>query len=291
MSSPLSHVSPMVTMMSDPCKHAIYQIFYNEQTRAENDAGFLGLDNSINPRPDWREYWPIREYLLNHELSDDRFYGFLSPKFFLKTGLTSADVHKFLDGSDHDIVTFSPCFDLSVIQPNVFQQAEGCHKGIYPILIEMFQRFDPALDVEEMVTSSLSSVFCNYFVAKKAVWDVWLSHCEKIFMECEENLTDLAVKLNGPVEYFASTLPAKVFIIERVIAYLMARHQRWRVKTFNPMQLPFASSQLATFKKELLVMDSLKIAYTQSGHKEYISLYIEHRANLVNRLNAGFRRR
>jgi hypothetical protein len=215
----------------------------------------------------------------------------LSPKFFLKTGLTSADVHKFLDGSDHDIVTFSPCFDLSVIQPNVFQQAEGCHKGIYPILIEMFQRFDPALDVEEMVTSSLSSVFCNYFVAKKAVWDVWLSHCEKIFMECEENLTDLAVKLNGPVEYFASTLPAKVFIIERVIAYLMARHQRWRVKTFNPMQLPFASSQLATFKKELLVMDSLKIAYTQSGHKEYISLYIEHRANLVNRLNAGFRRR
>ena len=42
----------------------IHQIYYSEQTRAELDPGFLPLDNSANERPDWREYWPIRRFLL-----------------------------------------------------------------------------------------------------------------------------------------------------------------------------------------------------------------------------------
>ena len=37
-----------------------YQIYYSEQTRDALDPGFLPLDNLANPRPDWREYWPIR---------------------------------------------------------------------------------------------------------------------------------------------------------------------------------------------------------------------------------------
>lgn len=61
-------------------KAYIHQIFYSEETRKSLDAGFIPLDNS-NQRPDWCEYWPIRNFLINAPLDSDGFYGFLSPKF------------------------------------------------------------------------------------------------------------------------------------------------------------------------------------------------------------------
>ena len=42
----------------------LHQIFYDEKTRGEVGAGFLPLDNCTNERPDWREYWPMRNFLM-----------------------------------------------------------------------------------------------------------------------------------------------------------------------------------------------------------------------------------
>ena len=39
------------------------------------------LDNLRNERPDWREYWPIRRFLLEGTPDPDAFYGFFSPRF------------------------------------------------------------------------------------------------------------------------------------------------------------------------------------------------------------------
>src|SRR5882672_7607341 len=66
----------------------IYQILNHYTSRQELDPGFRVLDNSTNERPDWFEYWPIRRFLLNEALDEDAFYGFLSPKFKLKTSLS-----------------------------------------------------------------------------------------------------------------------------------------------------------------------------------------------------------
>ena len=67
----------------------IHQIFYNAYTEKSLDQGFIPLDNSDNVRPDWREYWPIRKYLINNELNENDLYGFFSPKFKEKTGLSA----------------------------------------------------------------------------------------------------------------------------------------------------------------------------------------------------------
>ena len=42
----------------------IFQIYYNDLTKKSNDNGFIQLDNSLNSRKDWSEYWPIRNYFL-----------------------------------------------------------------------------------------------------------------------------------------------------------------------------------------------------------------------------------
>ena len=78
----------------------LYQIYYSEQSRAQLDPGFLPLDNSANERPDWREYWPIRRFLLDNPLDPQTYYGFFSPKFREKTGLDAAAVQRFIEQQD-----------------------------------------------------------------------------------------------------------------------------------------------------------------------------------------------
>ena len=74
----------------------VFQILNHYTSRQELDQGFGVLDNSANERPDWFEYWPIRRYLKSEALDENAFYGFLSPKFRLKTNLTSAGVREFV---------------------------------------------------------------------------------------------------------------------------------------------------------------------------------------------------
>jgi len=52
----------------------IYQILNHYTSRQGLDPGFKVLDNSLNERPDWFEYWPIRNFLLNEALDEDAFY-------------------------------------------------------------------------------------------------------------------------------------------------------------------------------------------------------------------------
>jgi hypothetical protein len=87
----------------------IYQIFYSDESRRALDPGFIPLDNT-GQRPDWREYWPMRRYLLGRQLEEDAWYGFLSPKFRDKTKLTSEDVCAYIarQQDDIEVVTFSP---------------------------------------------------------------------------------------------------------------------------------------------------------------------------------------
>src|SRR5476651_1635003 len=98
----------------------IYQIAYGKHE--ELDPGFRVLDNSSNERPDWFEYWPIRNFLLGKPLEEDCFYGFLSPKFKEKTNLSAAAVHEFVsrEGSTADVILLSPSLHLTAYHLNVF---------------------------------------------------------------------------------------------------------------------------------------------------------------------------
>ena len=91
-------------------KNKIFQIYYSEATQLQNDPGFIPLDNLGNERPDWREYWPIRNYLLNNQLDKDTHYGFLSPKFEAKTTLNAQKVVEFIGNDESDVILFSPLF-------------------------------------------------------------------------------------------------------------------------------------------------------------------------------------
>lgn len=267
-------------------EHQIYQIYYNDQTKAQNDLGFRGLNNLQNARPDWSEYWPIRDFLLRTELREDCYYAFFSPKFKEKTGLNAKEVFNFLDHSNQDIVAFSPYFDQSAIFLNLFEQGAANHPNIWPCFENSFNLVNPAIETSTLVMTSKNTIFCNYFAAKKHVWIEWLTECEKIFAVAEDGKSELAKLLNDSVNHSGAHNPAKVFVTERMISYLLATKNKWSARFFNPMSLPVSPAPISKYMDELVKLDALKIAFRETGFQEYIDTFASLRADLINHIQS-----
>lgn len=283
----------------------IYQIYYSADSRAKLDPGFIPLDNLANERPDWREYWPIRRFLLARALEADTFYGFFSAKFGLKTGLDAARVHGLVDrhGTDADVVAFSPFFHHAALFLNVIEQAVTCH-GFPDTFRQCAALIAPQFTPEKSVMTSLDTIYSNFFVARREFWGEWLRQAERLFELAEDGSTPLGQALNAIVPYVLSKtnvgnpqrqgaaaqtlqsvpgVPAKVFVIERLASLLLWSNPRWRVRSVNPESLSPASST----SPDLLVLDALKIAYTRSGAEPYLETFLKLRPGMVPRHLAG----
>jgi hypothetical protein len=145
-----------------PQQAFIHQIFYDERTRAQLDPGFLPLDNTANLRPDWSEYWPIRQFFLANRFLRDAGYGFLSPKFGAKTGLAAADVHRFIAEEEADVFLFSPWIDQSAVMLNVFEQTAVHGRGVPALCAQVLAQLAPGIDAMRLVMDSRQVVFCNF---------------------------------------------------------------------------------------------------------------------------------
>ena len=264
----------------------IYQIYYSERTKRENDPGFLGLDNLANPRPDWSEYWPIRNFLLDTRLAEDDYYGFFSPKFKEKTNLDAGAVHEFVKrhAGDTDVMLFSPFYDLGAFTLNMFEQGAAQHKGAAAALRGSVALVAPTVDLATLVMDSRNIVFCNYLVAKPAVWRVWLAACELIFQVAEENRTELAAELNAGTNHGDGGAPNKVFVIERIASLLLSTQHSWKVQVYDPALLQCSSAPISKYPRELLQLDALKMASATLGYPQYLSVFSKVRQSIVERL-------
>jgi hypothetical protein len=258
----------------------LYMTAYSQETLAQVRGGFLVLDNLQNPRPDWMEYWPIRNYLLSNKLDSECRYGFFSPKFTSKTGLTYAGAIDFIAGCDEnvDVVTFSPQPDMGALFLNVFEQGETFDPGFKTIAQELFDNIGLEVDLNAIIMDSRHIVFSNFFVADRKFWLEWLGICEKIFDICETAGTKLAKDLCTETSY-GSGVQRKVFVIERV-ASLMLVSSKWKVRPYDTFKCAWSGTPLNTLKNEATICDALKIAYNELKHDEYKSAFAELRRKL-----------
>jgi len=258
--------------MSSP---QIFQIFYDVETHKSLDPDFLPLDNLENSRPDWREYWPIRNFLLNNSLDENSFYGFFSPKFKEKTGLSAKECLIFIDqqASDLDVITFSPLFDIGAWFQNTFLQAISQHPNARESIDGALKLINPKFNVDEIVMHSGNIIYCNFFVAKPKFWREWLTTCELIWAEAESGLSSVAQGLNSMAENHDSPAAVKTFVIERIASLMLCTNSAWKIKTFNPFGLPFSDAPIASEVAALIQMDALKMAYLQQQRPEYLELF------------------
>jgi hypothetical protein len=262
------------------CSAAIYQIFYSDETRAALDPGFLQLDNSANVRPDWREYHPIRAFLLNVPLDEQRFYGFLSPKFGQKGCVDSAGVHAFCEAHpDVDAVLFSPFIDLQAFFLNSFLQGEYFHPGLVEASTAFFSSIGYDVDLQSAVMDYRRSVFCNYFAAKPRFWRAWLDINERLYQAAEQGGAAAGLLTARTDHDGHEDVEFKIFIQERTADLLLATQPHWKAVAYphsRPSALPLFSDDAAL----VFQADALKGAFLDTGNRQHLD---EYRALLAQR--------
>lgn len=255
-------------------KVMLFSIAWSPETIVQSDPDIAILDNSANQRPDWREYWPMRQYLLQTPLAPDTFYGFLSPKFASKTGLSGADVIRFMQvHPEADVFTFSPQADMGAFFLNVFIQGETFDPGFLDVCQELLTHIGHPVNLKALVMDSRQVVFSNFIVARPTFWYAWLALCEQIFALTEANDSPLATLVNTPTTY-PGQVPRKVFIIERIASLLLASGQ-WRCVPYSTFQCAWSALPTAQFRNEAIASDALKLAYNETRHSDFISAYAE----------------
>jgi len=251
-----------------PALH-VYQIHY--ASRQDLDPGFGVLDNSANERPDWFEYWPIRRYLQSAALDEDAFYGFLSPKFRLKTNLTSAGLREFVDAAGPaDVFLFSPSIQNSAYFLNVFEHGEAEHPGLMGTATRLFERIGRPGTLEHLVSDSNNTVHSNYFIAKPRFWRAWLAVTEALYAIAEAPDDPLGKELRAPTSYRGQTnVQMKIFIMERIATWIISTDRSFIARVRDPFVARSRSYKLPV----AIICDALKIAYLAEGRAQYKEVF------------------
>jgi hypothetical protein len=258
----------------------IFQIWYDEATRAGLDPAFEPLDNSGNERPDWFEYWPIRGYLRRHELEADAYYGFLSPKFGDKTGVSGAQAKAFVAGAaPADVISFSPWPDQACLYASVFEQGENFHPGLVDVSQDFFDAIGLGVDVRDLVMDVRSTVYSNYFVATGAFWRRWGEILEHCVAHAEDPASPLYARLNAVTLYHRMgnaepvQVQMKIFLLERIVSTLLATMDGLRVANHDPFNVPLSEPKMIPLGNDLIALDALKQAYLRTRERHYLSCF------------------
>lgn len=252
----------------------LYHIAYSQKTLENVAPGYLVLNNLDSPHNDWREYWPMRSFLLHENLEEDCFYGFFSPRFQEKTGLFYAQVVDFINSSPAgtDVVTFSPQPDMGAFFLNVFEQNEVFDPGFMAASNAFFDAIGMPLPLAGMIMDSRQIVFSNYFVARPAFWRIWLDLNEKLRAICEGPDSSLKQSLTHATNY-TDAVQRKVFLMERIVSLMLTINPAWKVRAYNTFACAWSASKLGINKQDAVISDALKIAMKEQGHPQYLSAF------------------
>ena len=258
-----------------------------------NDApmpgGYKRLEKPQNEHDDWHGYRQIRGFLSaglaaglqNNGLDETAYYGFFSAQFAEKTGLSYAQVLKFIRNAkpDTDVILFSPQPDMGAFFLNIFEQEELFRPGIIAASEAFLARVGLSLKIPALLMDSRQIVFNNYFVARPAFWRTWLEINEALFAICEGQATPLQQDLVF-VGTEPGSVPRKVFLMEAIASLLLTLNPTWRVAAYNTFDCEWSASRLSQFKLEAVLSDALKIAMREQGFSDYADAFNQIRNRL-----------
>ena len=264
---------------------AIYQIFYDEESKSKIDAKFIGLDNTKNERPDWFEFWPIRNFLNTHSLNENTWYGFLSPNFSSKTIYATEYIFELLNNFNDqvDVALFSHSWDQLAYYLNPFEHGEAWHPGLMDATQKFVNYCNLEIDLKTLVTYSMNSVFSNYIIAKPVFWRKWLLIANKFYEYADSDFSGLnqLTTSYGSQEHEVSM---KTFIQER-LSTLVLSQSSFRVVTPNTSNLSPPNSIIFKVNEDtrflLQTLELLKKNYCNTGDQDYLNMFYKIRNSIT----------
>ena len=252
----------------------LFEIAYSIETLNNIGKGFLVLDNLRNERPDWFEYWPIRNFLLKETLDEDAFYGFFSPRHREKLGLSANQIMEFVlhQSRETDVVIFSPQPDMGAFFINTFEQADCFDADMMATYENVLHAAGIKISIKDLVMDSRHVVFSNYLVARPSFWRMWLSVNEVLFSLAENSQDAVGFQLRVPTNYPGAP-HRKVFLQERTASFILRMDKRWKSVRYDAFKTAWSASVLNKYPTEAVISDALKIAFNETGDDEYIKAY------------------
>jgi hypothetical protein len=271
----------------------IYQIFYDDVTKASLDSGFMPLDNRNPQVKGWYEFWPMLNFLNNQKLNEGDWYGFLSPKFGSKTGIDSKEIMEIIEQNDgrSDVLLLSPEWDQISYFINVFEQGEMYHSGLRPLSQKFLDSIGVEINLDKVVMDASNSVFSNYVIAKKEYWCEWKEYAN-LFFEYANLQSEYDKKIDGA---FYNNYPMKAFIQERLASVVLSKTA---FPTINIDQSEWGPLSTLLFddsyevRSILRKCNELKSKYRRTGDGIYLSEYwdVRSKVNIKNYpLNQSFK--
>ena len=259
-------------VLSEGRRVSIYQIYYDQGSLSSLDAGFIPLDNSANARPDWYEFWVMLNFLRNNVLQEDVWYGFLSPKFTLKTGLPSHEVIGVLEqlDADYSAAIFSPSVDQLIFFDNLFAQGEYWHPGLIELTNAFLKVCKLDLDVRGMVSHSRNSGFANYIIAKAPFWRNWLLIADAFWTYVEHSDAPAVGQMKGITTYNERFGPMKTFMQERLMSIVLMLMDG---KVYAPPLEVTLRNYDPDMREALISMDVLKRFHSQTGDPQFLKAF------------------
>ena len=256
----------------------IYQIFYNQETKEMLDPEFIPFDNTNPSEPSWFEFEPIKKILESNVFDDNEYIGIFSPRFFEKTGMSGNDVIAIAEKSKSEVISFSPDLQASVLYLNPFIQADSKHPGFLSCAQKAYEHIGFDIDLNNLVSSHIRTIFANYWVAKYSFWKVWFKYALKLYFLSLNKSQFISKKMNeSTLHRGVKSTPFKVFILERLITVLLEDlnidaelandyHQYYSKRNFSNERI-----------KEMFLLDSFKLSFRKEKDQALLNLYLNKR--------------
>jgi hypothetical protein len=265
----------------------LHQIYYDDASKGRLLPGFIPLDNSKNERPDWFEFWVMLNFLRHNVLQDDAWYGFVSPKFKEKTGLSAHDVVEKItvEGENADVLLCTVAWDQVAYFLNPWEQGEVVHPGIRALSQRFFDHAGYQVDLKTLVSDSYSTVFSNFVVARAAYWQRWQVLAEQ-FLAFVEGASPVGQALSDVTHYYGKKThyPMKTFVQERFPALILSGGGFRVIKSdpsdIRPPNKVLFKPTLET-RRLLQACDLMKSQYLRTSDPSCLAMFWKLRDQLV----------
>jgi hypothetical protein len=256
----------------------IYQIYYDDSSLAELDAGFIPLDNGKSPMPDWFEFYPMLDFMNHNELEDEVWYGFLSPKFTKKTGYTSSFINNVLDqNSSAEVALFSHSWDQIAYFKNPWEQGEYFHQGLMAEAQNFLDQIKLKLNLDNVVTDASNTVYSNFLIAKKKYWERWKVLASQLYEFSESHPHARGLQDTTNYGLLSKKYEMKVFVQERLPTLILHQNKFNTVIANNSKNIPIFKKLFKDNEKNISLIGicgDLKNIYGKTQDQNILEAYL-----------------
>lgn len=231
-------------------------MFHRLEDVSKLDPAFIPLDNTINERPDLREY-PFQKKLFHKHKNSDDYWGLVSAKWSEKTHLSGREFSQWiLDNPGYDMYHIDPNIHESVCYHNLWVQGERVHEGpMINFAIRLFEKMNMPIDITELSVKPEYSTTTSYHIGNAKFWKEWYLFLDYALVVCSQdeelyNFLYKTIPLHNTVK--VPELPFFIFVVERLLTmFLIMNTSNIKIKKF-PVDHPCYNSILKE-RRDLIV--------------------------------------